>query len=187
MDLNLIKESIITNVYHITSEMKVPMHLHRDQDEIFYCINGSGYGISEDGEVKLEVGDSFTAHAGKLHSLRTEGELYVVATLIPIHKVVCHCHNVTLLEIKKAMKEGATTVEDIQRLTKAGTACGACIPDIKKILDLICGCKEVYKDDILEAIKNGATTLEEVSTITKAGSGCGNCKAKISSMLTNSK
>jgi mannose-6-phosphate isomerase-like protein (cupin superfamily) len=84
MDLNAVKESIVKNVYHLDSEKKVPLHQHADQDEIFYCMKGSGSGVLKDREVKLDVGQSFIVPAGTLHTLRTEGELYVSSFLIPI-------------------------------------------------------------------------------------------------------
>lgn len=84
MDLNSIKESIVAHVYHIPSDKKVPLHKHAKQDEIFYCIKGSGFGVLEDGEVELNVGESFIAPAGTMHSLRSEGDLYVSAFLVPV-------------------------------------------------------------------------------------------------------
>ena len=84
MDLNAIKESIVANVYHIPSDKKVPLHQHADQDEIFYCIKGSGFGVLEDSEVELTVGKSFIAPAGTKHSVRSDGELYVTAFLVPV-------------------------------------------------------------------------------------------------------
>jgi len=84
MDLNSIKESIVKNVYHIPSDKKVPLHKHADQDEIFYCIKGSGFGVLEDSEVELNVGESFTVPAGTMHSVRSDGEIYVTAFLVPI-------------------------------------------------------------------------------------------------------
>ncbi len=84
MDLNSIKESIVTNVYHLTSDKKVPLHKHADQDEIFYCIKGSGFGVLEDGEVELSVGKSFIVPVGTMHSLRAEGNLYVSSFLVPV-------------------------------------------------------------------------------------------------------
>ncbi len=84
MDLNSIKESIVTNVYHVPSDRKVPLHKHAEQDEIFYCIKGSGFGVLEDGEVELGVGTSFIVPAGTKHSLRSDGELYVSAFLVPV-------------------------------------------------------------------------------------------------------
>ena len=84
MYLNSIKESIVKNVYHIPSDLKVPLHKHAKQDEIFYCIKGSGFGVLEDKEVELNVGISFIAPAGTMHSLRSEGDLYVSSFLVPI-------------------------------------------------------------------------------------------------------
>ena len=84
MDLNAIKDSIVKNVYHIPSDKKVPLHKHEDQDEIFYCIKGSGFGVLEDGEVGLSVGKAFIAPAKTLHSLRSDGDLYVSAFLVPV-------------------------------------------------------------------------------------------------------
>ena len=84
MDLNAIKDSIVKNVYHIPSDKKVPLHKHEDQDEIFYCIKGSGFGVLEDGEVELSVGKAFIALAKTLHSLRSDGDLYVSAFLVPV-------------------------------------------------------------------------------------------------------
>ena len=84
MDVNSIKESIVKNVYHIPSDKKVPLHKHAEQDEIFYCIKGSGFGVLEDSEVELNVGVSFTVPAGIMHSVRSDGDLYVTAFLVPV-------------------------------------------------------------------------------------------------------
>ena len=84
MDIKSIKEAIVTHVYHIRSTTKVPLHQHDDQDEIFYCIKGFGFGVLENSEVELTVGNAFIVPAGTLHSLRSEGDLYVTATLVPV-------------------------------------------------------------------------------------------------------
>ena len=84
MDLNSIKEAIVTNVYHIPANRKVPMHAHKQHDGIFYCIKGSGVGLLEDEEIELTVGKSMIAHAGKKHALKSDGDLYVTAILIPV-------------------------------------------------------------------------------------------------------
>lgn len=47
---------------------------------------------------------------------------------------ICACHGVGLNIIKEAIKNGATTVEQIGELTKAGTNCGSCIPELKQLL-----------------------------------------------------
>lgn len=84
MDLNAVKESIVTKVYHLDSEKKVPLHKHDDKDEVFYCIKGSGVGILEDRDVELTVGRAFIVPAGVMHSLRTDGDLYVSSFLVPV-------------------------------------------------------------------------------------------------------
>ena len=84
MDKDAVKESIVTKVYHLTSETKVPLHQHAEQDEVFYCIKGSGFGVLADGETELTVGQAFIARAGTMHSLRTDGDLYVGSFLIPV-------------------------------------------------------------------------------------------------------
>lgn len=84
MDLQNIKESIVTNVYHIDAEKKVALHKHPKHDEIFYCIKGEGFGVLEDGEIKLTVGKEFIVRAGEMHALRTDSNLYVTSFLIPV-------------------------------------------------------------------------------------------------------
>ena len=103
MNLDVIKEAIETKGYDIPSTENVPLHEHETQDEVFYCIKGSGFGILEDGELELEVGDVFIAPAGAMHSLRSDGDLYVTAFLIPVNRIICHCKQVSYIDIRKAM------------------------------------------------------------------------------------
>lgn len=49
-------------------------------------------------------------------------------------KTICYCLNVNEEEIKQAIEDGANSVDDIKEATGAGTACGACIKRIEKIL-----------------------------------------------------
>lgn len=84
MDLESIKKGIVTNVYHISADEKVPLHKHPKHDEVFYCIKGAGFGVFEDREVELTVGKAFIVPVGIMHALRTDGDLYVTSFLIPI-------------------------------------------------------------------------------------------------------
>ncbi len=86
MDKEAIKKSIVTNVYQITKESNVALHRHVKADEIFYCIAGEGYGVLEDREIRLTVGKEFIVLAGVMHSLKTDGELWVTSFLIPLLK-----------------------------------------------------------------------------------------------------
>ena len=83
MDIESIKRAIVVNVYHIPESEKVPLHKHPQNDEVFYCIKGTGYGVMEDREVELTAGQAFIVPAGTKHSLRTDGDLYVTSFLIP--------------------------------------------------------------------------------------------------------
>ncbi len=84
MDLEKVREAIVTKVYHIPSEKKVPLHKHPQHDEIFYCIKGEGFGVLEDGETPLAVGKAFIVPAGVMHALRSDSELYVGSFLVPV-------------------------------------------------------------------------------------------------------
>lgn len=48
---------------------------------------------------------------------------------------ICFCHNVLRSEIKKAISEGADTLEKIQAITCASTGCGGCEFDVRDILE----------------------------------------------------
>lgn len=52
-----------------------------------------------------------------------------------LDKIVCDCLGVTNGMIKKAVENGATTLEEVQEATGAGTACGACLDDVQRLVD----------------------------------------------------
>lgn len=52
-----------------------------------------------------------------------------------LDKVVCNCLNVTNGMIKDAVDAGASTLEEVQEATGAGTACGACLEDVKRLVE----------------------------------------------------
>lgn len=84
MDLDAVRSAVVTKVYHLNADKKVPLHKHDSQDEIFYCIKGSGFGVLEDSEQALKAGESFIVHAGVMHSLRTDDDLFVTSFLVPL-------------------------------------------------------------------------------------------------------
>jgi quercetin dioxygenase-like cupin family protein len=84
METEQVKSSIVANVYHISSDENVPLHKHASQDEIFYCIKGSGFGLLEGSEQELSVGKAFIVRAGVKHSLRSDSDLYVCSFLVPV-------------------------------------------------------------------------------------------------------
>lgn len=50
------------------------------------------------------------------------------------NNIVCYCLNISEADIVKAVNEGATTLEEVQDVTGAGTACGSCIAEIEEII-----------------------------------------------------
>ena len=52
-----------------------------------------------------------------------------------LNKMVCSCYSVTNGMIKEAVDNGASTLEVVQDATSAGTACGACLDDVKRLVE----------------------------------------------------
>ncbi len=52
-----------------------------------------------------------------------------------LDKIVCNCMSVTNGMIKDAVEAGATTLEEVQEATGAGTVCGACLDDVQRLVD----------------------------------------------------
>ena len=48
-------------------------------------------------------------------------------------RIICACQNVGELELKDAIKNGADSIDAIKACTMAGTGCGSCIPEIKRL------------------------------------------------------
>lgn len=49
-------------------------------------------------------------------------------------RIICPCQDIDVATIKKSIKDGAKTVDDIMEATGAGTICGACIDEIEEVL-----------------------------------------------------
>lgn len=49
--------------------------------------------------------------------------------------IVCGCHNVTLEDVKKEIKNGVTTFEALQEKTKIGTDCAPCREQTEKLFN----------------------------------------------------
>lgn len=98
-------------------------------------------------------------------------------------KIVCRCKNVSYVDIRKAMIQGARTLDEIKEMTGAGTGCGRCCGEIEKILSSVCSCKNVSLEAVVDAVNNGADTVEKVGNETGAGTACGRCKALIENII----
>jgi len=98
-------------------------------------------------------------------------------------KMICHCKQVSYLDIRKAMIKGARTLDEIKEMTGAATGCGRCASEIEKILASVCGCKGVSLESVVNAVKNGADTTEKVAEETGAGSCCGRCTVLVENVI----
>lgn len=52
-----------------------------------------------------------------------------------LDETVCECLDITKGMIKDAVIAGASTLEEVQDKTCAGTICGACIDDIQCLIE----------------------------------------------------
>lgn len=52
-----------------------------------------------------------------------------------LDKIICECMSVTTKDIKNAIDKGASTLEEVQEATGAGTVCGVCIDEIQHLVD----------------------------------------------------
>jgi len=48
--------------------------------------------------------------------------------------VICDCFNVTVEDVKNAIKNGAKSFEEVQDATSIGTGCGGCLESNKELV-----------------------------------------------------
>ena len=49
-------------------------------------------------------------------------------------RIVCLCNLTDKKEIETSLKKGVGSTKEIQQLTRAGTSCGRCLPEIDQIV-----------------------------------------------------
>ena len=64
--------------------------------------------------------------------------------------LLCLCHAVSDRRIRQTVRDGVTTVGEIARATRAGTGCGSCKCDLKRILHEAKGRGQRVEDAIFE-------------------------------------
>jgi nitrite reductase (NADH) large subunit len=50
-------------------------------------------------------------------------------------RTICFCHNVPLSKLIETIRAGATSLGEIQDLTRASTGCGGCECDVLEVLE----------------------------------------------------
>ena len=117
---------------------------------------------------------------------------------LPDTAQICSCENVTKGDICCAIENGAETVSDIKKCTKAGTGCGGCMPlvtDLYKakmkeagveVNNNVCEHFEMSRQDMYQTIRaTGITTFTEFITKHGKGNGCETCKPAVASILAS--
>lgn len=47
--------------------------------------------------------------------------------------LVCHCHRVSDRDVSEVLAAGASKVGQVVRSTRAGTSCGGCLPELRRM------------------------------------------------------
>ena len=47
--------------------------------------------------------------------------------------LVCHCHRVSDAAVSALLENGASKVGQVVRGTRAGTSCGGCLPELRRM------------------------------------------------------
>lgn len=100
-------------------------------------------------------------------------------------RIICTTNHIYYSTTRKAMVQGARTIDEMIELAGVCNACEGCKSNLPGILSSVCGCLEVSLKDVVDAVKNGADTVEKVGEVTKAGTGedCGRCQALIQNII----
>lgn len=52
-----------------------------------------------------------------------------------LDEIICNCMSVTSGMIKDAVDAGASTLEEVQDATGAGTVCGGCVEEVRLLVE----------------------------------------------------
>ncbi|MFI6027668.1 nitrite reductase large subunit NirB [Amycolatopsis magusensis] len=138
------------------------------------------------------VGRALPASPGSMLSPAGGGEGVGVDALLPDAQV-CSCNAVTKAAITDAILEHeCTDVPKLKACTRAGTACGSCVPMLAKLLDS-CGVEQskalcehfsFSRAELFEIVSaTRISTFGELITRHGTGTGCAICKPAVASIL----
>ncbi|MGB3054991.1 MAG: nitrite reductase large subunit NirB [Acidimicrobiales bacterium] len=115
---------------------------------------------------------------------------------LPAEAVICTCENVTKGQIEEAVAKGCPDVAAVTCVTKGGSGCGGCVPQMTTLVNLALRAKgvEVSTDlcphfaytrvDLFELVRiHQYRTFAEVIEAHGTGDGCEICKPVIGSVL----
>ena len=118
---------------------------------------------------------------------------------LPDSATVCSCNNVTAGTIRDAVNEQACTdTSQVKACTKAGTACGSCVPLVKKLMtteleragiavsNAMCEHFAMSRAELFSAVQIAElTAFSEIIGRFGTGGGCDICKPAVASILAS--
>ncbi|WJL96399.1 nitrite reductase large subunit NirB [Microbacterium sp. ET2] len=117
---------------------------------------------------------------------------------LPDAATVCSCNSVTAGAIRSAVHdEGCADIAAVKACTRAGAACGSCVPLIKKLVgaelaragatisSALCEHIGMSRRQLFDAVRvSGSTTFSAIMARFGTGRGCDICKPVIASILS---
>ncbi|MGC4174977.1 nitrite reductase large subunit NirB [Demequina sp.] len=118
---------------------------------------------------------------------------------LPDAATVCSCNNVSAGTIREAVREHeCTDTSEVKACTKAGTACGSCVPLVKKLVtteleragiavsNAMCEHFAMSRAELFSAVQIAElTSFSAIIDRLGTGSGCDICKPAIASILAS--
>ncbi|XVX19850.1 nitrite reductase large subunit NirB [Actinomycetota bacterium] len=121
-----------------------------------------------------------------------------VSMELPDEATVCSCNNVTVAEIRCAVRDSGCDLAGVKECTKAGTSCGSCLPSVKKLVETeqlkagvevsraLCEHFELSRADLFRVVQvTGLRTFSEIIERHGRGRGCDVCKPTVGSILAS--
>jgi len=120
------------------------------------------------------------------------------ADALPDGAQICSCNNVSKGEICAAVDDGATSIGALKSCTKAGTACGGCVPLVTQIMKAqmqkqgmavnnhLCEHFPFSRQELFHLVRVGQfKTFEALLHAHGKGLGCDICKPTVASILAS--
>jgi nitrite reductase (NADH) large subunit len=117
---------------------------------------------------------------------------------LPPEAQICSCNNVTRGDIEAAVDNGCESAADVTKETKAGSTCGSCKVQVKKIVEdyftaqgktvdtSLCEHFKMTRAELFDVVLiHGYKTFDQIIEAHGTGRGCDLCKPAVASILAS--
>ncbi|MGH3350769.1 MAG: nitrite reductase large subunit NirB [Nocardioides sp.] len=117
---------------------------------------------------------------------------------LPPEAQICSCNNVTRGDIEAAVDNGCESAADVTKETKAGSTCGSCKVQVKKIVEdyftaqgkavdtSLCEHFTMTRAELFDVVLiHGYKTFDQIIEAHGTGRGCDLCKPAVASILAS--